>query len=201
MIKFYTTLLVTVMISALCSATDYTIVTQGLSYSPAELTVQIGDFVTIVASGNHPTTEVGEAAWNSNQLVPLVDGFGTNTSTFTFEITDPGVIYYVCDNHIASGMKGRITVEALGVEELSNQINVDFGKLPIEGGRLSYRISGSENDLGSLDLINLGGRTIASQSLNSNAGQLQLNVSSGIYIAVIRDKNGRVIFKQSLSVK
>lgn len=199
--KLYTSLFTFVLLSSALFATDHTILTQGTSYSPDDLVVQVGDNITIVATASHPTTEVTETAWNANQSVPLPGGFGTHSSSFTFQVTEPGEIFYVCDNHIAAGMKGKITVQTVGVDELSNEISVDFGKLPVEGGVLNYSISANQEDLGVLELINLGGRTIASTVLDSSEGTMDLNASTGVYIVLIKDKNGSVIFRQSISVK
>lgn len=184
------------------SQTDHTIVTQGLAYNPADLTVSVGDNVTIVATGNHPTTEVSEATWNANGITPLPGGFGTNTSSFTFTVTEPGVIYYVCDNHVASsGMKGVINVNPVGVDELVNEIAVNFGKMPIEDGILRYSITAPENRVGMIKVISLGGQEILSESLDSNEGQFDLRASSGVYVVLLKDREGETIFRETISVK
>ena len=64
--KQYLLFIFTLLIGSGLHATDHTIVTSGFTYSPSTLAAAIGDNVTIVASGNHPTTEVSEETWNAN---------------------------------------------------------------------------------------------------------------------------------------
>ena len=186
----------------LISQTNHTIVTQGLSYDPADLTVSVGDNVTIVASSTHPTTEVSEETWNSNEFTPLPGGFGTNNSSFTFEVTEPGSIYYVCDNHVVSaGMKGLITVNPVGLEEEVNSIEVNFGKMPIEDGLLYYSISASNIELEEIQVISLGGQQVLVEKMTSNEGRFTLNASSGVYVVLLNDKDRNTVYRETISVK
>lgn len=93
-------------------ATNYNITISGLSYSPSTLNAVVGDVITISASGVHPLVEVAQSTWSSNGSTALSGGFGSQTSAFTFTLTTSGTIYYVCSNHIGSGMKGQIVVSA-----------------------------------------------------------------------------------------
>ena len=115
--KIYSTILLTIAAFAM-NATSYTITTSGFSYSPSTLTVTVGDVVTISASGTHPLAEVSQTTWNANGTATLSTGFGNKTSSYTFTISSTNSIYYVCTNHVGSGMKGQITVSTVGVKEL-----------------------------------------------------------------------------------
>lgn len=90
----------------------------GITYSPATLTVNVGDVVIIQANSTHPLIQVSQANWNANNGVQ--DGFGSS-SDFTLSITAAmagTTIYYGCSAHFGSGMKGQIIVNVVsGINE------------------------------------------------------------------------------------
>jgi plastocyanin len=97
------------------NAASFTVTIVGNTYSPATLTVSIGDVVTIQANSTHPLVEVDQTTWNNNQSTPKAGGFGTQTADYTFTVTSISTIYYVCSAHVSMGMKGTITVSAAGI--------------------------------------------------------------------------------------
>jgi plastocyanin len=91
------------------TATIYTVTTPGFSFSPASLTINLGDTVNFSLGLSHNAVEVSQTTWNS----------GGNTSNGGFQTPygggivipqNPGVYYYVCVPHASMGMKGTITV-------------------------------------------------------------------------------------------
>ncbi len=92
------------------NATKHTITTSGLVYSPASLTVRMGDTVTISANNAHPLLQVSKATFNSNGGAALAGGFGPTTKNYTFTVTAADTIYYICTAHIDYAMKGKIIV-------------------------------------------------------------------------------------------
>ncbi len=92
----------------------YTVSMSGLTFSPATLNAKVGDMVTFELAGSHTATQVDQAVWDANGTTPLSGGFRftAGTSTYTIEASDAGTIYYVCEPHVASGMKGTIVVTA-----------------------------------------------------------------------------------------
>lgn len=99
-------------------AAQFNVNINGFSYTPATLTVNVGDVVIIQASGEHPLIQVSQANWNANNAVQ--DGFGSS-SDFTLNITTGmagTTIYYGCSAHFGSGMKGQIVVNVVsGITE------------------------------------------------------------------------------------
>ena len=182
-------------------ATDHTIVTSGFTYSPSTLAAAIGDNITIVASGNHPTTEVSEETWNANGTTPLAGGFGTNTTSFTFTVEEAGTIYYVCNNHVGAGMKGQINVSAVGIDEYIDEVNVNFGAMPITDGTLSYAIEAPENAIKTIEVVGLNGQQVIVAEVTSAEGRLDLNARPGVYIVLLKDADGNMVFRESISVK
>lgn len=104
------------------SAANFTITINGFTYASDNITVNVGDQVTIEASSFHPLQQVSEATWNANGTTPLSGGFNSTTN-FTFTITagmSGTTLYYICSNHVSSGMKGKINVNvAAGIPENS----------------------------------------------------------------------------------
>jgi plastocyanin len=93
---------------------SHTMLINGISYSPSNLSAQVGDTVTISASGSHPLVQVDSTTWQANGSTELVGGWGTKTSNYTFEITANEDIYFVCLAHVLMGMKGKISVSSSG---------------------------------------------------------------------------------------
>lgn len=183
------------------SAEEFEISTNGLSYSPSELTVNVGDVVNFVISSSHPTTQVSEDTWNANGTDALAGGFGTNSSNFSVTITEDMVptIYYVCDNHVGMGMKGTITVNPTSVEDL-DIAKFEFGPNPSTNGQLNYTMDESEFEGSVLTLFNVTGKLVFSERLTSATGTIMLDVARGNYILQVKDKDNKIIVNDQLVV-
>ena len=155
-------------------AATFTISTVGTSYSPATLTVSVGDVVTIQASGSHPLVEVSQSTWNANGATPLGGGFGTKTSNYTFTVTSTNAIYYVCSVHVGMGMKGMITVSAAGVNENTISLNnVSLFPNPAKNN-MSVNFTANTSTSVSIKLYDVTGREIE-KLMN------EVNVAQGVH--------------------
>ncbi len=201
MTKHYILFILSLLLGIGSYATDHTIVTEGFSYAPSELSAAIGDNITIVATGNHPTTQVSEETWLANGTTPLPGGFGTNTTSFTFTVEEAGTIYYVCNNHVGAGMKGLINVSAVGVDEYLDEVKVDFGTMPITDGTLEYSIQAADNLVKKIEVVGMNGKKVHISEVDSSEGQIQLNARPGVYIVLLKDVDGNMVFRESISVK
>lgn len=182
-------------------AADHTIVTQGLTYSPAELFVQVGDNVTIVATGSHPTREVSQATWDSNGTAELAGGFGTESSSFTFTIEDSETIYYICVAHIGAGMKGLIQVEPSSLADLQRKLAVTLGEVPVIDDQIEYAF-GDERPLGGIiSLIDITGRTVRQEMISSTKGVMATEVRRGVYLVNVTDDNGVLLRSQRILIE
>ncbi len=94
--------------------TIHTIVDAGFTFSPAALTIAVGDTVNFTIGGAHNVVEVSFATWNANG----------NTSNGGFQLPfgggqlifpNAGTYYYVCSPHAGMGMKGQISVVSFAV--------------------------------------------------------------------------------------
>ena len=84
--------------------------TSSFTFSPASLTIVLGDTVQFVLESIHNAQEVSQATWNVNGATKLAGGFETPFGGGTVVPTTTGAHYYVCVPHASSGMKGIITV-------------------------------------------------------------------------------------------
>jgi len=111
-----------------------------LTFSPAQLTINVGDTVRFTSAGGAPHNV--HADDNSFRCAKGCDGDGqggngtpsstTWTSTVTF--TKAGVVNYHCDQHQSMGMTGSITVNAVTAPAIAlgnylsgNWFNADQG--------------------------------------------------------------------------
>ncbi len=92
--------------------TTWVVTTPGFEFSPATITISLGDSVRFTIGGIHRVEEVSEAVWNANGNTPL-PGFNTpfgGALILPAQLTE-GTHWYVCVPHASGGMKGRIIVE------------------------------------------------------------------------------------------
>lgn len=90
-------------------AVTHTVVDAGFSFSPATLTINLGDTVVFAISPAHNVVEVTQTTWNSNGNTSN-GGFTLPFGGGTLVIGAVGTYYYVCSPHASMGMKGQISV-------------------------------------------------------------------------------------------
>lgn len=89
-----------------------TVSTVGNTFSPATVTIAAGDSVEFNLGATHNVVEVAQDTWEASTSGALFGGFSVGfggTETVIFD--EPGTYYYVCEPHVALGMKGTIIVE------------------------------------------------------------------------------------------
>ena len=121
--KRYFVFTVLLLISLHAAAANVSITISGFTYTPSTVTVNVGDVVTIEASGFHPLIQVSQQSFNTNDPTLLSGGFSSITN-FNLTITSAmagSTIYYMCSSHGSGGMKGQIVVNVVsGIEENAN---------------------------------------------------------------------------------
>jgi plastocyanin len=144
------------------NATTYTItIGPGNAYTPNNLSVAVGDMVVIQASSSHPTAQVDQTTWNANGTTPMVGGWGSQTTTFTFTATAPGTIYYVCQFHVGAGMKGTILVNAAGINETANNFLTEINVFPnpaTTNVKVGFALEG--NSTVNIKMMNVNGQEV-----------------------------------------
>ena len=193
-----------VMVAFLTSkATTYTVTISGFSYNPSSLNVVVGDTVNLPGSSTHPLVEVDKATWGANGNTPLTSGFGVQTSSYMFIATTATTIFYVCQNHVGSGMKGSITInQATGMLSNSRNIDIDLYPNPVLQGRLHIHTNDLANPNYDLLVFDLSGRIVYLEKLSfgvSNDLVLETGViARGTYILQMTSKEGAVRKKISI---
>ena len=95
----------------LASAATHNISLSGISFTPANLTVNVGDTVIFTAtSGGHTVTGSGAEAFCGVQSISALGAVKTCTVTFNSAGTFP----FRCNVHVALGMMGSITATSAG---------------------------------------------------------------------------------------
>jgi plastocyanin len=175
----------------------HTITASGNSFTPATLTVNVGDQVQFDAGANHPVLQVSQATWDANGTTPLTGGFSFPTGSGTFTPETAGTVYYVCTSHVQLGMKGSITVTlATGI----NDQTTDRGRLyPVPAiDHIIYESPGNAI-IDEIRILDLTGRpVIQMKGLEHPSGQFKIDVSGlnkGMYIIRIRSGESTIIKK------
>jgi len=200
--KIYNLLLMFVFAMSM-NATSYTVTIVGTSYSPSTLATVVGDVVTIQADGSHPLVEVDLATWNANGNTPKAGGFGTKTSDYTFTVTSTNTIYFVCQAHASSGMKGQITATLpSNIKELNPIVNLSLFPNPVkEKLNISFTTTSHGNLKGKL--FNVCGGEIQNATIDSDYEPGEVNIiyalparlPQGIYLLELIYGNKKSIHK------
>ena len=100
--------------------TNHTISTSGMSWSPSELTVEIGDTVTFINTGGNHNVNGTQSTFPNNP-----ESFGNSVSsgwTFQHIFSSGGEYNFQCDPHANGGMTGKIIVQnELFAQNLNNE--------------------------------------------------------------------------------
>ena len=102
-------------------AATFTVTNVGTTFSPASITINVGDIINFTLSSAHNVLEVTQDTWNANGTTAKANGFSLpyGGGQHTFDVA--GTYYYVCVPHASLGMKGTIIVStATGIEAVSS---------------------------------------------------------------------------------
>ena len=106
-----TFLILSTFITGYC--TVWTVNSSGYTFTPATITIIVGDTVNFSIASSHNSVEVSQTTWNSNGSTALSGGFQTPMGggiVLPAQLT-VGTHYYVCVPHASMGMKGTIIVQ------------------------------------------------------------------------------------------
>jgi len=174
----------------MCTAafsTTYTITNSGLTFSPATITINLGDDVNFSLESIHNAVEVSLDTWNANGNTPLTGGFQTpfGGGSVPASKLGAGTHYYVCSPHASMGMKGKIIVEnATGIEE--NKQLPDYVVYPVPA--VNYlTIRTNINLIGNRFYItNLTGKLVSTGILNGTTTPVDISqFVPGVYMVQI----------------
>lgn len=97
----------------------------GNTFTPANITVTVGDTIIFDIANMHNAVEVSQAGWEANSSAPLSGGFQLPFGGGMILASDLsiGTHYFICAPHASLGMKGTITVEDCTIPAKPNEIN------------------------------------------------------------------------------
>lgn len=203
--KIYSFLLLFAAV-AFSRAATHTVTIVGTSYSPATLNVNVGDVVTIQASGAHPLVQVDQPTWNADGSTPMSGGWGTKTANYTFTVTSAGTTYYVCSAHVGMGMKGQIiAASGTGLSSLT-ATNNEVSVFPNPASdKIHVKLNVLKSAEASVKLYALDGKLVSdlkTVSLNSGENDISLEIqliSSGHYILAVESENVKISKQVSIN--
>ena len=101
------------LIPALAGAVTHTVNQAGLTFDPAEITIEVGDTVEwIWASGSHTVTSGTDLS--DPEVGMLFDSpLNSANTSVSFTFTEVGSQDYFCRPHLNFGMTGNVTVTAV----------------------------------------------------------------------------------------
>lgn len=195
-------LLASAGMTAFC--TTHIVTTPGFVFSPATITIQLGDSLRFNIGGIHRVEEVSQANWNVNNATPL-PGFNTpfgGALILPAQLTE-GTHWYVCVPHAEAGMKGMIIVE--NTTSIRNQPTASAFNLfpnPTNGIFQLEMENAADASNFQLDVINSEGRKVyAARNLEQKSlNEIDLTAfGKGIYF--IRVYDGLGIYTRKLLIQ
>jgi plastocyanin len=143
--KFLLLLLLLVVVVPAFSIT-WQVTNSGFSFTPATVTIHLGDNVNFTLDANHNAVEVSSATWNANGAASN-GGFNVDFGggLVAASLLTVGTHYYVCQPHASSGMKAKIVVLATtAVAETQMPLDITLAPNPASS---FIRITANENNL------------------------------------------------------
>jgi plastocyanin len=140
----------------------WTIVSSGMTFSPATATINQGDSVRFTLDTSHNAVEVSQTVWNANGSTAN-NGFSIAFGgglVLPAKLTT-GTHYYVCVPHASMGMKGKIVVQtSTGIAETHTDVRPSVSSNPA-GGQLVVRWNLGTAQSVQLSLLDVQGRRTA----------------------------------------
>ena len=193
-----TLFLVFALYSGVALCTTITVVNSGTTFSPAVITINLGDSVKFTLASTHNAVEVSQATWNANGTTALSGGFSTSFGgglVLPANLTMVGTHYYVCTNHASMGMKGTIIVQnSTGIAETQLQPTISVYPNP-SNGKFNISLGQSEVVSGSqilkqvqhdISIYNILGEKIYQSVIANSKSEIDLsNQTKGVYFIKI----------------
>ena len=155
----------------------------GFSFSPATVTIHLGDNVNFALDASHNAVEVSSATWNANGATTN-GGFNVafGGGLVSASLLTLGTHYYVCQPHASLGMKGKIVVLATtDVAETQMPLNITLAPNPASS---FIRITANENNLIGSDYVlfdRLGRQMLKGKLTDKVTSVAVAQLNSGMY--------------------
>lgn len=187
--KYILTFTFCLFLLSIHAQTRHVISSSGLEYTPDSLVVMVGDTIEFDVGASHPTTQVSQSTWQSNGTNGN-GGFDFSNGQGEFVVQNQGTLYYVCVNHVSSGMKGRIfAMPSIGNDEKALS---EFQAYPNPVQDFLFLNMPVQPEVETAGIYNLKGQLVKAIALDNISGPLRVNTSQlqeGIYILQIKNGN------------
>jgi plastocyanin len=185
-------LLLPVAVGMKSFCTTRIITNSAMTFVPATITIILSDSVNFILSPEHIVSEVSQSSWDVNDTTPLPGGFQTGFGGGLIDSSQlqEGVHYYVCKQHAADGMKGKIIVQHhAGIEENQWIENISVSPNPSSGAvNVLFQEKLMKNV--TVHVYANDGRLVKSSLVSQSESKMQLNLSDiakGIYAIEVTD--------------
>jgi plastocyanin len=183
--------LVSLGTAAFC--TTWTITYSGFTFTPATVTIIVGDDVNFNLISMHNAVEVSQTTWDANGNTPLAGGFSVpfGGGLVSASQLTVGTHWYVCQPHASLGMKGIIIVSiSTGIPESQSQMNISVYPNPASDFITVKTNSGFQSS--PYFITDLAGRQVLSGKLNSEENFIEISkFEKGIYLFQVAGQRRR----------
>ena len=179
-------------------ATTWTVTNSANTFTPATITINLGDDVMFNITNAHDAREVSEATWNVSGNTALSGGFQTPFGGGLVPASQLGVgtHYYVCTPHASIGMLGRIIVQDLttSIASVGQSLNSSVYPNPTTDF-IKVDLSDNSNGVG-FEVFNAVGVLIMTGKLSDEVSTIDVrNLPSGTYLMQLKGRqNTRLKF-------
>ena len=184
------------------NAKVYVVSNVGLTFSPSEISIGVGDTINFAIGSVHDAVEVSESTWNI-QGNTSNGGFSVGFGGGMVAFPTAGTYYYVCEPHASAGMKGKIIVEVP-----TNTVNINDVKLKLypnpAKGKFNVEFNLERTSNIDISVCNLSGQKIFQNIIKNNpAGKQNIEIAldkydTGIYYCIINTESETITQKVEL---
>jgi len=183
------------------NAAKHTVSNSGTTFTPAEITINIGDTVVFSIGSMHNAIEVSQETYNSNGNTSN-GGFSVALGGGSVSFNSNGTFYYVCEPHASLGMKGIIhvvTPSDIGQTVFDNSFTV-FPNPATKDISITYRLK--QPSKVEVKIINITGSEILNifndyqnAYLHNFTYPFNDEIKPGIYFLILSTAEGELIRK------
>ncbi len=180
---------------AVVYCTTWTITNSGFSFSPATITITLGDDVNFDLDNIHNAVEVSQTTWAANGNSPLSGGFQTPFGGGQVNASQLGIgtHYYVCSPHASGGMKGTIIVQtATGIADNPKQMIISVYPNPSHS-LMTVKTNNTLTD-SRFFITDQSGRKVSSGRLEDETTLVNIShLATGVYFLQVVGQRGHLV--------
>lgn len=164
------------------------------SFDPAEVIVNPGDIVHFNLTAPHTILQVSLATWNANGFTPLPGGFSFPLGSGDYTTISPGIIYYVCTQHVVlDGMKGTIVVNAItAINDIQNNSRgIVFPNPATNYITYQSKMTSAVNEIRIIDFTGKTVKILRKPDVSDYQIKIDIgNLDKGIYFIIVKSEDG-----------